>query len=496
MNLGASLRRLVGGSLVYGAGTILLRALAFLLLPLYTRHLSTAEYGIVALTMSILSILTVIFPLGLHSAMTRLWFAGSSDAERRRSSGTIWVGIMLSGLVMALIVDLLGRQLAPRVFPGVVFSPYIQFAIWTAFLTAFSLVPLNLLQIRERPGLYVLLTVGGALITTTLVVVFVVVRNTGAYGYLLGGLLGAALMVPLYLVMTLRNVTLALDWGVLRRALLYSLPLVPHALAGWMLEVSDRAVLARLVSLGDLGIYSLGYQFGAVLGLVVTAFTAAWVPFLFRTLSERGSEAHALVARLATYYSAVLCFVGLGIALLIRPVLGLMVDPAFHSAYRITPWVVGGTLLNGLYIIPVGFLFWSERTRLIPMVTLTAGLLNVGLNLWLVPSHGILAAAWATLISYGVMFLLIWVITQRVYPFPYEWKRMLRLVGAASALFALAELWPVSGGRGDLTVRVLLWLAYPILLLAIGFLEPRERAAAIALTRRAAGRIGLLGTTH
>jgi O-antigen/teichoic acid export membrane protein len=490
VSLGASLRRLVGSSLVYGAGSVLLRALAFLLLPLYTRHLTTADYGIVAVTMSIVSILTVVFPLGLHSAMTRMWFASPSEPERRRTTGTIWLAIMISALAMALLLDLSGSHVVSVVFRGVAFSPYIRFAIWTAFLVTFSLAPLNLLQIQERPGLYVLLTVAGTLVTTSLVVVLVVIRNEGAYGYLLGGLIGAAVMAPLYLGITLRNVRLALERGVLRKALLYSLPLVPHALAGWMLEVSDRAVLARWVSLSDLGIYSLGYQFGAALGLVITAFTAAWVPFLFRTLADRGGEAHPLVARLATYYAAVLCFMGLGIALLIRQVLVLVVDPAFHGAYRITPWVVGGYLFSGLYIVPVGFLFWSERTRVIPVVTLTAGLLNLGLNLWLVPVYGIMGAAWTTLISYGVMSVLVWIIAQRVYPFPYEWTRMLRLVGVALALFVLAQVWPTSGAGADWTVRVLLWLAYPVVLITVGFLEPGERAAAIALTRRAAARVG------
>ncbi|MEP7225725.1 MAG: oligosaccharide flippase family protein [Gemmatimonadales bacterium] len=490
MSLGASLRSLLGSSLVYGAGSVLLRALAFLLLPLYTRHLTPADYGLVAVTLSIISILSVIFPLGLHSAMTRMWFASPSEAERRRTTETIWLAIMMSALALALLLDVFGSHVVPMVFRGVAFSPYIRFAIWTAFLATFSLVPLNLLQIRERPGPYVILTVAGTLVTTTLVVVLVVIRNEGAYGYLLGGLIGGAVLVPVYLGITLRNIRLALEWGVLHKALLYSLPLVPHALAGWMLEVSDRAVLARWVSLGDLGIYSLGYQFGAALGLVITAFTAAWVPFLFRTLADRGGEAHPLVARLATYYAAVLCFIGLGIALLIRQVLILLVDPAFHGAYRITPWVVGGYLFNGLYIIPVGFLFWTERTKVIPVVTLTAGLLNVGLNLWLVPIYGIMGAAWTTMISYGVMAVLVWIIAQRVYPFPYEWTRMLRLVGVALALFVLAEVWPTSTPGADMTARVVLWLAYPLVLIAVGFLEPGERAAAMAFTRRAAARVG------
>jgi O-antigen/teichoic acid export membrane protein len=255
---------------------------------------------------------------------------------------------------------------------------------------------------------------------------------------------------------------------------------VPHALAGWVLELSDRAILSRFVPLAEVGIYSLGYQVGAALGLVVVAFNNAWIPYLFKTLAAEGQDSDRRLARLASYFVMVLCFSGLGLALLLEPILRVLVTPAYLPAAAIAPWVVGANVMYGLYVIPIGLLFWKDQTKRIPIVTLAAGLVNVGLNLWLVPRHGTVAAAWSTLAAYAVMFLVAWYFAHRVRPFPYEYGRLVRTLAAAGALYGAGTLLPSSSALG-VTGRVALWLAFPLCLAALGVFESREIAAFRAL---------------
>ena len=260
---------------------------------------------------------------------------------------------------------------------------------------------------------------------------------------------------------------------VLVAALGYGLPLVPHTLAGWALEMSDRAILARLLPLHDVGVYSLGYQLGAVLGLLTTAFNAAWVPLLFGTLKAEGEAAHGRLARLATYYAMVLCFIGLGWSLLVEYAIVLFAGPEFREAHRITPWVVGGYVFAGLYLIPTNLLFWRQQTKVFPLVTLAAGAVNVGLNLWLVPQYGTIAAAWSTLAAYATLLLLTWRSAERIHPFPYEYRRVGLIVGIALALFLAGRFLPFPSPAFEVTGRVLLWLAFPLALVAVGGSRPR-----------------------
>ena len=474
--MGSAVRKLVGASAVYGLGGVLVRGLAFLLLPLYTRYLTPAEYGIVALTATCTVVLGLLFPLGLRGAVSRTWYADGTDAERRERAGTLWIAMVASAAVMAVLLDRLGAGVARSLLPDIPFDPYLRFAIWTAFLSVLGLTPLVLLQAQERPSAYVALTLWTA-VTTTAVTVWLVVTGGGARGYVLGALIGAGLAAVPYLVITLREVRPVVRAGVLGPALAFSLPLVPHALASWALEMSDRAILTRLVPLRDVGVYALGYQLGAGMGLLTTAFNAAWVPFLFGTLKDEGVQAHAKLARVVSYYAFALCFVALGWALLVEHAIPLVAGPAFRSAHLVTPWVVGGYVFGGLYLIPTNLLFWQRKTRVVPLVTLAAGAANIGLNLWLVPRYGAIAAAWSTLAAYGLLLVLTWWSAERLHPFPYEYRRLGLMAGVALALFLAGRFLPFPSPAVQIAGRVVLWLAFPLGLLALGMLDRAELAA-------------------
>ena len=478
----AALRKLVGASAVYGLGSVLVRGLSFLLLPVYTRHLSPSEYGIVALAVTCTVVLGLVYPLGLRGAVSRTWYDDATLEERRERVGTLWIAMLLAAAAMALALDRAGPGLAAALLPDVPFHPYLRLAVWTAFLGVLGIVPLVLLQAQERPRAYVGLTIGTALVTIALTVWFVV-GGGGAEGYLRGALFGAAIAVVPFLVVTFREARPVYRRGVVRPALAFGLPLVPHAVAAWVLEMSDRAILARFLPLHDVGVYSLGYQLGAAMGLLTTAFNAAWVPFLFGALKEEGPAAQPRLSRLVTYFTFVLCFVGLGWALRVGHVRPLLAGAAFQGARHITPWVVGAYVLGGLYLVPTNLLFWRKRTTVIPLVTLAAGAANVGLNLWLVPRHGAIAAAWATLAAYAVLLLLTWRSAERVHPFPYEYRRLGLMVTVALALFLAGRLLPFPNPALEVAGRVLLWLAFPFGLLVLGALDRAELAVLARLLR-------------
>jgi O-antigen/teichoic acid export membrane protein len=261
----------------------------------------------------------------------------------------------------------------------------------------------------------------------------------------------------------------------------FSLPLVPHSLAAWILELSDRAILERYVSLKDLGLYSLGYQFGSVILLLATAINFAWTPFFFKTVEREGKDANQRLAQLTTYYTMFLCFVALAIGLFIKEIIQLMAAPAFHPAYQVAYWIIGGQLLAGLYFIPANFLFFKRATRVIPVVTISAGFANLGINLLLVPHYGIIAAAWSTFLSYGLMLALVWFFASRVYPFPYEYRRLVRIVLAAAGLFALGTVLPYSSGITKALVRGSLISVFPITLMVLGVFTPAEKLTLLSM---------------
>jgi O-antigen/teichoic acid export membrane protein len=242
------------------------------------------------------------------------------------------------------------------------------------------------------------------------------------------------------------------------------------------LELSDRVILEHMVSIAELGVYSLGYQLGSAITMLSTAFNSAWIPHLFGYL-QRGEEgADERVARLTTYFIVGLVFAALGWALLLPDLLRLVVTPAFFPATRIALWVIGAGVLGGLYLVPVGLLFWSKATRWVPLATIAAGATNIGLNLLLVPRYGSIAAAISTLVANAVLLVVVAFVAQRIHPLPYEYRRLGIAVGGALALFAAWGILPLGPGAARAAVAFLLWIAYPLVLVGLGFFRAGETA--------------------
>jgi O-antigen/teichoic acid export membrane protein len=484
-------KRLFNRSAVYAVGLLLLRGMSFLLIPLYTRHLDRAEYGIVAVAASVTALLGVLGPLSLHGALARLYFNSESRPERKRIAGALWAATLVTALCLTLLLDLSGAQWTAALLPDVPFHPYIRLAIWTGFLTSFGQVPLSLLQIQERSGLYVKVTVASTLVTTMCIIWLVVVQGMGARGYVLGAFLGAALMAIPYSVLAAKRSTIGLRWDVTRAAFIYSLPLVPHALAGWVLELSDRALLQRFVSLADLGLYSLGYQLASLLTMVATAINLAWIPYMYGVVRDRPETAASELSRMTTYYTAVLCCLGLGLALLGGDALRFLTEPEYHPAYQVVPWTALGLLLCGLYLVPANLLFLKSRTGLLPLVTVAAGLVNVGLLLWLAPRFGIMAGAWATAGGYAMMLLLVWIAARSAFPLPYEYARIGVLLGTGVVIFLAARALALPLNTAGAVTRLALWLAFPLALFLLGFFRSGEREVLRRVIQRASASVGM-----
>lgn len=483
--ISSDLARLGSKTAVYGLGMILLRGLNFFLLPLYTRVLTTEDFGLIVICMTVHSLLAMLMPLGFDNGLLRYFFAAKSSTEQGEAVWTNWVSLLVGSGVLALALDCLGGRLFQHLLPGVPFHPLIRLAIWGAFFQTHIQFFYSLLRFREQAGWHVATTAFQAVTSAFLVIYLVAGRGLGAYGYLLGLTSTSGVCACIYVVCILRcsRFHFRRDW--LRPIMAYGLPLMPHVLSGWVLELSDRAILKRYTPLHDVGVYGVGYQIATLLSIVAACANSAWVPFLFQRVEEKGDAAKPELARLATYHAMSMTWLALGFVLFALYSVKIFASDEFLPAATIVPWVVLGHLCAALYQVPGNLLFVRGRPWMISGATILAGLANVGLNLWLVPKFGILAAAWTTLASYALLLTLVWLGSLFCFPLPYEYRRYGAVFGVAGGVLLIQFLLPPMPTIWDIFVRAGLWLSFPLILAAGGFLHASEKAKLLAISRRA-----------
>jgi O-antigen/teichoic acid export membrane protein len=248
---------------------------------------------------------------------------------------------------------------------------------------------------------------------------------------------------------------------------------MPAELSLYALNFVDRIIIVRSLGLAEAGLYSLAVKFAQAVNVLVRGFQLAWPPLAYSIRDD--GEARRTYAAVVTWFIAGCAFVVAGMWLLSRWIVRALAAPEFFGAYKAIGLIATGVTLYALYMVLVVILGRTGRTEFNFPATAAALAANIVLNLALVPPLGIVGAGIALVASYLVVLALMYGFTQRLFPVPYEWARLARLVLVAATLVALGELLLPTDGFVGLVTRTAIWLTYPLALLAAGFFTPAER---------------------
>jgi O-antigen/teichoic acid export membrane protein len=238
--------------------------------------------------------------------------------------------------------------------------------------------------------------------------------------------------------------------------------LVPAVAIDAVMMVTDRFLLERYVSLRDLGLYSVGDQLGSVVRMVSVALKTTWVPFEMRTAVERPHDAPRIIARMATYFAAAGAVVGLAVAALSADGVFLIGVEKYQPVAGLVPLFVMPHMVAGSLALLGGGLGIARQTQYAwPMALIHLIVVVVG-NVLLIPVLGLYGAILCSLLGFLVRSLLLYVLSQRFYPIPFEWPKIACWLGGALCVYAAAAAVPIAPSLPGLIVRGSLVAAYAV----------------------------------
>jgi O-antigen/teichoic acid export membrane protein len=347
-------------------------------------------------------------------------------------------------------------------------------------------MPYTALRAREESWKYVAASFVQTTSSMLLAVVFLVGLAMGGRGVLLSQLVAELLLAAYLLPAAVGGRRFRFSRVEARDLLAYSAYQIPTAILSLFLHMSDRYFLKHYSTLEAVGLYSLGARFGEIVGFAMAAFGLAWAPFLFE--NRKHPEAPALYARVSTYYALGLGTVWLVVSLLAEEVIRVMARPAFHEAYRVVPWVAAAFFFQGLaYVGNVGIAI-NRKVKYRPMILGLATAVNLSLNWYLVPVHGMMGAGMAAFVSFFLWFVLQVAVAQHLYHVPYEYGRLARIAVGVVGLYAVGRLVPWGSVWVAVAGKLLLVLFLPAMLYLSGFFPPGEIGRFRGMLRRRGGR--------
>jgi O-antigen/teichoic acid export membrane protein len=372
------------GWLVYVGAAALSRVGAIFLVPLYTRRLSEQEYGAYSLVVSIAALLPLLLTFGLTSVVGKLYFDAQTPADARARVGEVGHRLMALSAGPALLFAGAGVLWWPNGLLGLE-GRWVALLVLGCLGAAFSTVLETFFRASRAATSAVALQLFTFFSTASLGVYFVAYLNRGLGGAI-EAIACASLMTGTFAVIFIFRLGRTNEPNFLSRWLPVSLPFVAHFIASWLLTMGDRWVLTAVGAEAKLGTYYLAVQMvSPALMLVATwnELDAARLGEQYRDQGISAARAGALRRTLVYFAVAVVGAVAVGAGSLLLP---LLVGPKFVSAATYVPALLVAHLFESQYFVPSNLLFYAGRTSFIPVVTVTAGLLNVALAFVLWPS--------------------------------------------------------------------------------------------------------------
>ena len=475
------IKQLAGETAIYGLSTILARIINFALVPLYTRVLTQAQYGVVSEFMAYIAMLQVVLTLGMETGCFR--YATKAGADPKQVFSNAFVTVFgVCALFLACMIVFAGDISTAMGYPG--FSNMIVYCglilaidCTTAILfaklrhehKALKFAVIKTLKILTEVGVNLLLYLvlaarfaeGSCLWLTRFV------SATPDFTYPIFAILVSCVVCLILIFPELLKLTFKLDKGLIHRLLVYSLPLMIAGLPGIMNDVLDRLLMRFLNAdpvnwRADLGVYQAAVKLAVIMQLFVQMFRYAAEPFFFQR--ERDKDSKKVYAEVLNYFTA-FCMFGFVALMLFMDEIGLILGKDFREGLSITPIMLMAYVITGILFNVNIWYKLSEKTGYAVWITLAGLVVTVVVNILFMPRYSYHAAAWGHIASYLTMLVLTAALGRKHYPIPYNWGVVLLLVAAGLGVWRLAALLPEMG----LGLKILVHSAFVLLYIGVAF---------------------------
>ena len=399
----------------YTLVNIINKGIPFLLLPLLTNFLTTEDYGIITNIESLIVITVALIGINFSASVTRQYVKKEVDIKAYVSTGfrIVLIGFCFISLLFIGFVNIINEWTA---IPNVVIYSISIFALLDNLME----VVLALWRMEDKPFKYGALRIARTIIELGITVLLVVMYKYNwwgrFYGIYIAGFLGG-LFALLYLL-KYGYLTKSYKEKYKKHFLNFGLPLIPHTISGVLIMYSDKLIITKYLGVGENGVYSVAFTIGMAISLLQNSFNQAWVPWLFKKLALNSNTEKKKLVKITYIYMIGILFIAF-ILWLITPLIYHFLGKDFSGGTGVVAIIGLGFAFNGMYKMMVNYIFYSERTFIISLITIGIAILNISLSIYLIQDYGILGTAYASAISFFVQFIVTWLISSIIFPMPW-----------------------------------------------------------------------------
>lgn len=417
---------LIKDTFIYIGTTLISKAIPFLLLPILTRYLSPGDYGYVSTFVLYVSIVSLITQMATHGSVQAYYFSVDENLRAKHFFNTFWIILFFS--FFTLIILFLFQK--PLVDFTLIKFDWLLLGLLCAMFDSFSMLLMSLLRITREARLYGILEIARTCLNMGLSILLLVHWNSGWQSRVIVIFFTSAVFVSisLFFLFKKKYIAYSFSWKAISEHFSYGFPLLFHGLGAIAVASASRFFLNHHAGLAATGLFSLAFQLASIIDVLAISLNTAILPQLFEKLSRENLDKNKIVR---VIYSIFLFYIFSAFLLgtLGMPMLSLFFPKSYSECSQFITLISFGMAFQGMYYLVSNFIFFSKKTKYLGISTGIVSFISVGLNFYFIRKYGAQGAAIALFLSYLIMFLMTWRLSQFCYEMPwfsresFKWKK-------------------------------------------------------------------------
>lgn len=423
----------------YTISNFFVKGINFLTIPIFTRILTTDDYGIVSLYNTWVAIFILIIGLSLNESIRRGKYDYENEYDEFVSSITV-LSFLIFGVYIIIFILLNNIFIQMTGLSRLLFT----LMIVQSFFAYIKELAATKLRFEYKYKKVSLINIVNSVIGVTLSI-FLITNTFGETRYL-GKIIGTAIPIILlgiifsiYLIKKGRTFVNLAYW---KYAIILSVPLVFHGLSSVVNSQFDRIIISRYIGDSATGIYSFAYNIGIIISVVAISLEQAWLPWFFEKFKDGKYEE---IKNRALIYRNAFAFIYIAVLMVSTELVKFMANESYWSGLKVLPWIFMAYYFQFMYALEVNIEYALKKTVLIPIGTILSAVVNIVLNIIFIPRYGYVAAAITTVIAYFLMFLFHFLMTtqvlkQNIYGLKFHMQSLLYLAIATFLFLVFKDI--------------------------------------------------------
>lgn len=423
--LPSQIQKIFSDTIIYTIGSVFNRLLPFLLLPIYTLYFPPAEYGIFSLVYSFWFFVSVFYLYGMETAFQKLFLEAKDDSLKKKIYSSTLILIFSTSVFFSIIIYFLSDTIASKITGSTSNGYLIRLLAFILVADSLYRFPMILINSIQRSKLYSFLNSLAVVLNVAVNLILIIVYKQGIEAIFYSYLVSYTFLFIISLIPSLKYFNFSVSTDTVKDLLKNAHLFLYYGIFLISIDLIDRFILEYFKGSAEVGIYSASYRIGIVMNLVITGFKVAWTPFFMNMKGEEGNK--EVFSRVFTYF----CYGGLVVFLLFSLLADDLVkiniagytllNDKYWSGLVIIPYILLAYLFSGLYLNLNVASFFRNKIKYLIISSGAGCISNIALNFILIPRYSITGAAIATMLSYFIMFIVLYIFSQKIYRINYEW---------------------------------------------------------------------------